>query len=471
MQIYLGGEYIFMSYETNCNYDAKPNIIKDILKGSISDEMGIKKGFKLVSINGQKIIDILDYKYLITDDFLEIEFENLDSEIEIYEVEKNEDEDLGIVFETELIDKPKNCNNKCIFCFMEQLPENVRETLIFKDDDYRLSFFSGNYITMTNMKDEDIDRIIKYRLSPINISVHATNEEIRCKMLNNRFAGKVLKYIDKLYKSGIKMNTQIVLCKDINDEKVLEKTINDLSKYCPVLRCIAIVPVGLSKHRNDLYDLKPLTKQDCLKVVNNVAKFQEEFKKTYNTNIVYLADEFYLKAGVKIPSYEEYENFENIENGIGMIADFNHEFEKELKKISKKIIKSDILSDKKITLVTGKITYEYIKEKANQVSEILNNIKIEVIYVENYFFGEEITVTGLITGRDILKSLENIDKNNYVILPRVCLKEDENIFLDDIKLDEIKKKYNKLIVSNVDAKSFINTIYKIVRRRTNENSN
>ncbi|MEG1705230.1 MAG: DUF512 domain-containing protein [Clostridia bacterium] len=455
-------------YETSCNFNknVKACTIEDVVNGSISDEMGIKKGYKLISINGEKIIDILDYKYLTADEYLEIEFENLDNEIEIFEVEKEEYEDLGLVFETELIDKPKNCCNKCIFCFMEQLPKNVRDTLIFKDDDYRLSFFSGNYITMTNMTDDDISRIIKYKVSPINISVHATDEIVRCKMLNNRFAGKVLQYIDRLYKAGIHMNAQIVLCKGINDKEILNKTITDLSKYIPALRCIAIVPVGLSKYRDNLYDLKPLTSEDCLDTINCINKYQKEFKKKYKTNLVYLADEFYLNAKVQIPKYSEYENFENIENGIGMIANFEHEFQIEFKKLTKKMLNKDInLEIKKITILTGKITYEYITEKVKEIQKVLTNTDIEVLYVENTFFGENITVTGLITGKDILNTLNKTDENNFVIIPDVCLKEDEDIFLDDIKLTQIKEKYKRVVISNTSAKSFINKIYKIARSK------
>lgn len=220
-------------------------LIYGVKKGSIADEIGLEKGDYILTVNGEKIFDILDYKFNIEDEYVELEVERKNGEIEIYEIEKEVSEDLGIEFEHELIDKPKNCTNKCIFCFMEQLPKNVRDTLIFKDDDYRLSFFTGNYITLTNMKDFDIDRIIRYRLSPINISIHATDEKVRCMMLNNRFAGKVLSYLDRFYEAGIAINTQIVLCKGINDGKILEKTIKDLSKYVPVLKSICIVPVPI----------------------------------------------------------------------------------------------------------------------------------------------------------------------------------------------------------------------------------
>lgn len=455
-------------YETRYNVKKdRANTIKDVVKGSISEEMGITKGYKLISINGSKIIDILDYKFLIADEYLEIEFENLQGEIEIYELEKEEYEDLGLIFETELIDKPKNCHNKCIFCFMEQLPCNVRDTLIFKDDDYRLSFFSGNYITLTNMKEADIDRIIKYRVSPINISLHTTNEEIRCMMLNNKNAGKVLKYIDKLFEAGIDMNLQIVLCKGINDGEVLNKTLEDITKYMPMIKSVSIVPVGISKHRNNLYKLDPLEKEDCIDVIKTVSKFQKEFKKKYNTHLVYISDEFYLKAEIDIPEYKTYEDFAQLENGVGMIAVFDDEFKKEKLKLKKKISKEENnkINDtkKEIVMLTGKITYDFIKEKAKVMQDILGNVSIDVRYVENNHFGTNITVTGLMVGKDILDTIQDVDNNTIIAIPDVCLKEDEEIFLDDVKLSDVKLQYTNIHIYETCAKGFVNNLYNISR--------
>lgn len=454
-------------YETSYNQKKdRNNIVKDIVNGSISDQMGITKGYKLVSINGSEIIDILDYKFLTADEFLEIEFVNLQGEHEIYEVEKEDYEDLGLIFETELIDKPKNCHNKCIFCFMEQLPKNVRDTLIFKDDDYRLSFFSGNYITLTNMKQLDIDRIIKYRISPINISLHTTNEEVRCKMLNNKNAGKVLKYIDDLYQAGIDMNIQIVLCKGINDGEILDKTLEDITKYMPYIKSVSIVPVGLTKYRDSLSKLEPLEKQDCLNTVNIVSKFQKMFKKEFDTNLVYLSDEFYIKAEVKIPGYKEYEDFAQLENGVGMIAVFEDEFKKEISKLKRKVNKNNsnenkINENKSVVILTGKITYNFIKEKVKVLEDILTNISVEVRYVENNHFGTNITVTGLMVGKDILTTIQDVDNKESIIIPDVCLKEDEDIFLDDIKLIDLKSKYSNIVISDTSAKGFVDSIYNI----------
>ena len=428
-------------------------------KESIADEIGLKKGDYILTINGEKIVDILDYKFIIQDEYIELEIEHENGEIEIFEIEKDEDEDLGIEFEHELIDKPKNCHNKCIFCFMEQLPKNVRDTLIFKDDDYRLSFFTGNYITMTNMTEFDVNRIIKYRLSPINISIHATDEKTRCMMLNNRFAGKVLKYLDMLSAADIKINTQIVLCKGINDGKILDKTIKDLSKYVPALESICIVPVGLSKNREGLYPLEKLTADDCKKTIEIIKKYQESFKKKYKRPIVYLADEFYLKAKEEFPNYSDYLDFGQLEDGIGMISLFEHEFNLEMEKLKYNYEKS-----KTITLITGKITEQFIKDKAQYIMSCFPNLKINVVAVENEYFGKDITVTGLVVGKDIINTISNLKSNGfefgeYIVIPEVMLKDDEDIFLDDTTLDTLQEKIDiNVVVSDTSAKGFIEAI-------------
>lgn len=427
----------------------------DVKKGSIAEEIGLIKGDALLSINGELLFDILDYKFNESDFYVELEIEHENGEIEIFEIEKDESEELGIIFETELIDKPRNCYNKCIFCFMEQLPKNVRKTLVFKDDDYRLSFFSGNYITLTNMKEFDIDRVIKYRLSPINISIHATDEKTRCMMLNNKNAGKVLKYLDKLYNANITMNTQIVLCKNINDGKILDKTIKDLSKYAPVLQSICIVPVGLSNQRKGLYNLELLSKKDCKKVILQVEKYQKEFKKKYNTPLVFLADEFYLKAEEEFPKYEEYGEFCQIEDGIGITILFEHEFVEEIERVN-----SDDNIHRNVTLVVGKIVENYMKEKARIIQEKFRNVNIDVVAPINNYFGENITVTGLLTGIDIFNTLKYKNtKSDYIIISDIMLKEDEDIFLDDMTLEELQRKLGKkIIVTDGSAKTFLDAI-------------
>lgn len=432
-------------------------LIYGVKKNSIADEIGLKKGDYIITLNGEKIIDILDYKFNVADEYLELEIEHIDGSIEIYEIEKDESEDLGIIFESELIDEPRSCYNNCIFCFMAQLPKNVRDTLVFKDDDYRLSFFSGNYITMTNMKDVDVDRIIRYRLSPINISIHATDEKTRCMMLNNRHAGKVLNYLDKLYNAGIAINTQVVLCKGINDGKILEKTITDLSKYAPILKSICIVPVGLSDNRDGLYKLEELSSKDCENTIDLVFKYQEKFKKKFKTPLVFLADEFYLKANRKIPNYSDYGSFGQIEDGIGMVALFEHDFKKEIKLLKEK----NIVCRKTVSIITGKIVEEYMIKKARAIEKVVLGLKINVIAVENNYFGKKITVTGLVTGGDILNTITTLRKDfydigDYIILPKVMLKDDEDIFLDNMLLKDLQKKLDiPIVVTDGSANSFI----------------
>lgn len=451
------------SFFSRGEFIIKKIYIFDVKKKSIAYDVGIKKGDFLLSLNGNEIKDILDYKFNMTDSYIEVKIEHEKGDIEIYEIEKDYDEDLGLEFESELIDKPKRCYNNCIFCFMNQLPKDVRETLIFKDDDYRLSFFTGNYITMTNMKDEDIDRLIKYRLEPINISIHATDEKTRCMMLNNKNAGKVLKYLEKLFEAGITINTQIVLCKGINDGDILEKTIKDLSKYAPTLKSICIVPVGLSKHRDGLYPLKLLTAKDCKDVISLVSKYQKQFKIKYNTPLVFLADEFYLKANEPVPLYKEYGNFDQIEDGIGMVSLFDYEFKKECDKLKRKFKNKSIAleNSKKVTIITGKIVEKYMQEKVNDVMKILPFLNISVLSPVNEYFGKNITVTGLLTGIDIQKSVKQFlkdgnDIGEYIVLPKVCLKEDEDIFLDNTSLEDLACNIkSKIVISDGSAKSFI----------------
>ena len=426
---------------------------------SIAEEIGLKKGDVVLSINGEELFDIIDYKFNEADSFVELEVEHENGEIEIFEIEKDESEELGIIFENDLIDKPRNCYNKCIFCFMEQLPKNVRKTLTFKDDDYRLSFFSGNYITLTNMKEFDIDRIIKYRMSPINISIHATDEKVRCMMLNNRHAGEVLKYLDKLVNANIAINTQIVLCKGINDGEILDKTIKDLSKYAPILKSICIVPVGLSNQREGLYPLKELTKDDCINIISQVKPYQETFYKEFNIPLVFLADEFYLKANKEFPTYESYGEFEQIEDGIGITPLFEHDFNIQLNKLKK-----DVSINKTLTLIVGKIVEDYMRDKINCINKLFPNITVNVISPVNNYFGEQITVTGLLTGRDIISTIkakqkENVDLGNYIVISDVMLKEDEDIFLDDTRLEELKKQVGlNVVVTDGTAKTFLDAI-------------
>ncbi len=429
------------------------HIIKEVLPESIAEELNIEAGDYLVSINNEEIKDILDYKFQIFDEYIIVVIEKANGEKWELEIEKEENEDLGIIFPEQLIEKPRSCANKCIFCFMDQLPSSVRETLIFKDDDFRLSFITGNYVTLTNSGYKDLDRIIKYHLSPINISVHATDPKVRIMMLNNKNAYKVMEYIEYLTQHNININAQIVLCPEINDGKVLDKTIEDLSKYAPILQCIAIVPVGLTKYRENLYPLKTFDKDGARRTIEQVHKWQVKFKKKFGINLVYLADEFYIKAEVKIPDFKEYDEFYQLEDGIGMLAYFTKEFNNYLRYFKSKTI------NKTVSIATGKIAYNFIRDKMDELEEKFKGLKVNVYPIENTFFGPEITVTGLITGGDLINQLKDKDLGEYLILTSNMLKDDEDVFLDDVTLDEVSNKLNtKIVVNSSGGKGIIKAI-------------
>ena len=429
------------------------NIITKVSLGGIADEVGIEENDKLLTINGNEISDIIDYKFLSADEEIILEIEKANGEIWEVEVEKEFGEDLGIEFGGGIMDKAKSCSNKCIFCFMDQLPPKVRETLIFKDDDFRLSFMTGNYVTFTNSGYKDLDRIIKYHLSPINVSVHATDPEVRKMMLNNRNAGMILDYIKYLTDNGIQVNAQIVLCPGINDGQVLDKTIKELSAFYPNLLSIAIVPVGLTKYRENLYQLEGFTPETAGALIDQVEAWQDKFHNEYGDNLVFCADEFYVKADRKIPDCTRYGNFEQLEDGIGLLAYFTLEFNKTLMKYKPRKL------EKTISVATGKSSYKFIREKADILEQTFDGLKINVYAIENNFFGPEITVTGLITGSDLISGLSNKDLGDYLVIDKKMLKDDEDIFLDNVTLDDVKKALNTRIVK---SESFGNGFIKAI---------
>jgi len=411
-------------------------LITEIKKGSIAEEAGIEKGDFLLNINDTEIIDVLDYDFLIKDEYLTVLIEKKDGELEEIEIEKDFDEDLGLAFEEELIDKPRLCRNKCIFCFMDQIPYSMRSTLHYKDDDYRLSFMMGNYVTLTNVSDEDLDRIIRYRMSPINISIHTTNGELRKKMLNNRFADKILDQLQRLADGGISINGQIVLCPGINDGEELERTLSDLSKFHDNILSVSIVPVGTTKFRDGLYPLDTFDADGCKKVIEQVEKFQAKCLKDYGTRMVFLGDEFYIQSNTELPDYDSYEDFSQIENGVGMVACFWHDFYEELERL-------DITEKHKtVTAITGRLIYPHMKKAAEVLESKVEGLKINMVPIKNNFFGEKITVTGLITGNDILEQLSELKLGDELLIPKVMLKSDEDIFLDDVTLEELSNKLN-----------------------------
>lgn len=426
--------------------------IKDVVKNSIADELGIKSGDVLVSINGSEITDLIDYKFKISNDHVDLMIKKEDGEEYLYDIEKDFDEDLGIVFETGIIDKLKHCKNKCVFCFVDQLPKNVRNTLVFKDDDYRLSFLQGNFVTLTNVDDFEFSRIIKYRMSPIYLSVHATDDDVRKKLMQNPHAGGILNKIRKLTENGIEVHCQIVLCPGLNDGSVLDKTIDDLSKLYPGVKSAAAVPVGLTDHRKGLFELKSYDEDGANRVLTQISNWQEKLKKDKGTSFIFAADEFYVLAKKEIPDYNSYEGFPQIENGVGLMAMFKKQFKDYYKKIG------NIKPPKKsFCVITGVSAYKFIDEHAEMLRK--KEINIKVFPITNDFFGHKITVAGLITGGDIINQLKGKINDEILVIPDCMIKEGTNSFLDDITINDVERELGtKVIVSEVNGKNFIQKI-------------
>ena len=412
------------------------HIVEKVLSGSIAEEMEITPGDALLEINGHKIEDIFDYQYYTQDEYIEILVRKPSGEEWLLEIDKGYDEDLGITFENVLMDDYRSCHNKCIFCFIDQMPKGMRDTLYFKDDDSRLSFLQGNYVTLTNMSDEDVDRIIRYNLSPINVSFQTTNPELRCRMLNNRFAGQALEKAWKLAQAGIIMNGQIVLCKGVNDGAELDRSIRDLSAYLPNLESVSVVPVGLSKYRDGLYPLEPFTKEDAQDVLRIIHGWQNKIYPEYGTHFVHASDEWYILAEEELPQEEQYDGYLQLENGVGMLRLLLDEFAEAMEEDR---INGRQVRAKHITLSTGRLAYRFIKQMAMQMEERYEGLQIDVIAIRNDFFGEMITVSGLLTGQDIMAQLKDRDLGEKLLLPQNVLKSGEPVFLDDYTLDDIEK--------------------------------
>ena len=413
------------------------HVIQSVAPGSIAEEMEIEAGDTLLQINGKDIEDIFDYQYLTQDEYIEVLIRKPDGEEWLLEIDKEYSEDLGITFENGLMDDYRSCHNKCIFCFIDQMPKGMRETLYFKDDDSRLSFLQGNYVTLTNMSDEDVGRIIKYHLSPINISFQTTNPELRCKMLNNRFAGKALEQVKKLYEAGITMNGQIVLCKGVNDGAELERSISDLTAYLPHLESVSVVPVGLSKYRDGLYPLEPFHKEDAREVLSCIHKWQKKVFAEYGVHFIHASDEWYILAEEELPEESRYDGYLQLENGVGMLRLLMEEFKEALEKARQE--KKYGSSKGSMALITGRLAYPYIQKMADQMMEVFPGLQIRVYAIRNDFFGERITVSGLLTGQDIIKQLTDKELGDRVLLPQKVLRSGENYFLDDITVPELEK--------------------------------
>ena len=430
----------------------KAHIIKNVLPGSIGEELEIEPGDKILAIDNTEIEDIFDYQFLIQDTYIEVLVEKPDGEQWLLEVDKEFDEDLGLEFENGLMDEYRHCHNKCVFCFIDQMPPGMRETLYFKDDDSRLSFLQGNYVTLTNMSDHDIDRICRYRLSPINISFQTMNPQLRCKMLNNRFAGEALKKVDRLMEADIRMNGQIVLCKGLNDGAELEFSIKELMKYLPNLESVSVVPVGLSKYREGLYALKPFEKEDAEEVIEMIERYQKECYEKYGLHFIHASDEWYILAGQEVPEEERYDGYLQLENGVGMLRLLMNEFEEALAeevKVRKNARNQSgagsdtdvaVKSERnEMALATGYLAYPYIQKMADKMMEAFSDLEIHVYPIRNDFFGERITVSGLLTGQDLMAQLTGKPLGSRVLLPENILRSGEDVFLDDYRVCEVEK--------------------------------
>lgn len=407
-------------------------IISEVYKGSIAEEAGIEAGDSLISINGSNIVDVFDYRFMISEEALLLEIQKKDGSILRVDIEKDESEDIGLCFENPLLDEEKSCRNKCVFCFIDQLPSGMRQTLYYKDDDARLSFLFGNYVTMTNMGQDDIDRIIKYHMSPVNVSVHTTNPELRVKMLNNRFAGDILAKMKAFSDSGIILNAQIVLCKGINDGEELERTLTDLSTLMPMLNSISIVPVGLTRYRDGLPVLAPIDSVSAMEVILQVEKWQQYFLEKTGSRRVYLSDEWYLMSGTPLPDYNHYEDFPQIENGVGMTAMFVDEFKQALSSEETRPV------NRVVSVATGALAAGYISNLAQLAESHFPGLKIIIHNIENLFFGNTVTVTGLLTGNDIKNQLLGKHIGEVLLLPSNMFRAGTDIFLDDMELRELE---------------------------------
>jgi len=433
------------------------HIIKLVKENSIAQEMEIEVGDELLAIDNTEIEDIFDYEFLIQDTYIEVLVRKKDGEEWLLEIDKEMDEDLGIEFENGLMDEYRHCQNKCIFCFIDQMPKGMRETLYFKDDDSRLSFLQGNYVTLTNMSDHDIDRIIRYHLSPINISFQTMNPQLRCKMLNNRFAGEALKKVDRLFEAGITMNGQIVLCKGINDGQELEYSIRELTKYLPCLESVSVVPVGLSKYREGLYPLEPFTAQDACQVIDQIEDWQRRLYPKYGLHFVHASDEWYLLAGLELPEQERYDGYLQLENGVGMLRLLVNEFEGTMEE--RKASHGDKICPEKISIATGRLAYPTICRMAGQVKEAFSELQMQVYEIRNDFFGESITVSGLLTGRDIREQLQGKELGERLLLPENMLRSGERVFLDDLTVEELEKALQvKIDIVKSSGREFVDAI-------------
>lgn len=409
------------------------HIISKVIEQSPAEQSGICAGDRLISIDGNRIIDIFDYHYLSDDEAITLEVERNGRQMSFF-VEKEPGEDLGLVFFNGLLDEYKSCRNRCIFCFIDQMPPGMRETLYFKDDDTRLSFLQGNYVTLTNMSDEDLDRVIAYRLAPINVSVHTTDPKLRCKMLNNRFAGDIMHKMKRLADAGLSMNAQIVLCKGVNDREQLERTIGDLLELCPALESLSVVPVGLTKYREGLYPLQSFEMENAKEVLKVIHRWQDVAMQRFRMHFVHASDEWYLLAKERLPQGENYDDYLQLENGVGMLRLLHDEFRDAMIRQKRPFL----MRRREVTVATGRLAAPFIRRLSEKACQKYPKLSVRVIPIRNDFFGEKITVSGLITGRDLLAQLKGRSLGDALLLPQNMFRMGEEVFLDDVTLQQVR---------------------------------
>ena len=409
--------------------------ITSVEPGSPARRARIHKGDTLISINGNAITDVLDYRFYMTDEHLEILLCDQEKKLRTVMVEKDEYDDLGLEFETYLMDRQMGCKNACIFCFVDQTPPGMRKSLYFKDDDTRMSFLFGNYTTLTNLKEGDIQRIIKMHISPINISIQTMNPVLRVQMMKNPFAGESLKFVRMLTEGGIKINTQIVLCPGYNDGEQLEYSLSELAKLGPNVQSIAVVPVGLTRYREKLMPLRGFFPQEAVEVVKTMERWGEYFCKEYGTRTAYASDEFYILAGKDFPPYEFYEDFAQLENGVGMMTLMQHDFAQALKEAQLE----QSPAAHRCTIATGQLAYPMMQDFAERVQQAFPQVQVQVKKIRNDFWGPTITVAGLITGQDLLAQLEGLDLGSELLIPANMLRHEQDRFLDDLTLEQVQE--------------------------------
>jgi putative radical SAM enzyme (TIGR03279 family) len=432
--------------------------ITAVNKSSRAYKAGIRENDVLVSINGNAVNDVLDYRFYLAERLVTLSLLRADGEKYEVKIKKGEYDDIGLDFETPLMDKKQSCKNGCIFCFIDQNPKGMRESIYFKDDDSRLSFIHGNYVTLTNMTDADIDRIIKMRMSPINISIHTTNPELRVKMMKNKRSGEVLSYLRRIKDAGLSMRGQVVLCRGVNDGDELLRTMSELSEYYPELDSVSIVPAGLTKHREGLYPLSPYCESEAREIIKTVEDFANKHYEKHGSRLFFLADEFYLKANLPIPNGENYEEYPQIENGVGMMRSFIDEVDGALNSLDGYLAENSI-KKRRVAVVTGTAMYDTLSDICKRISFICPSVVIEVHKIINNFFGESISVSGLLTGVDIAEQLSGKLSVDEVLLPLNALREGEDVFLCGMSFTELEKKLSVPIGTvGSDGYEFVETV-------------